>query len=366
MRISIIGTHGIPANYGGFETFAEQLANACAQNDIKVRVINEKDNPTISTNKNIEVVKSEFNKSEEPLKFYKDSLKLAAADSDIILACGVGGSLYYSEAKKLGVRIITCVDGMEHKRDRYSFLQRVGIYFLQKFAAIRSDRLIADSHGVERYWKKRFPKQKWKLKMIAYGTQDCETFDQSILDKFGLKRDEYFLKIARFVPENNIHEYVGAATDYVGSKKFVLVGKLEDTSYGKIIRELCEKHDKIILTDAIYDKKILDTLRQGCFAYVHGHSVGGTNPSLLEAMKAGCACICHDNEFNREVTRNDQLYFDSWDDLSIILNLLEQKKADINDLRKKAGRAANNYTWDRIFAAYFEMFSKLHRKKSII
>ena len=171
MRISIIGSHGIPANYGGFETFAQHLAEACAKNDIKVRVVNEKDNPVATFHENIEVVASEFNKSEHPLKFYKDSMQIAEADSDIIVVCGVGGAKYYSEANKSGIKIITCVDGQEHLRKRYSIIQRVMVYFLQGLAAKKSDRLITDSHIGEKYWQNRFPNQKRKIKMISNGRQ---------------------------------------------------------------------------------------------------------------------------------------------------------------------------------------------------
>jgi glycosyltransferase involved in cell wall biosynthesis len=362
MLITIIGTHGIPANYGGFETFAQHLAIACANNDIKVRVVNEKNNPVASFHENIEIVACEFNKSEEPLKFYQDSMAIAVADSDIILVCGVGGAKYYSEANKYGIKIITCVDGLEHLRKRYSLIQRIAVYFLQGLAAKKSDRIITDSHIGEKYWLKRFPNQKRKIKMISYGTDDCLPFDPSVLKKFDLNKNEYFLTIARLVPENNIHEIIGAVKDFIGNKKLVLVGRLEDTDYVKDLQEMAE--DKVLFLDAIYDKHILDSLRQGCYTYLHGHSVGGTNPSLLEALKAGCACICHDNEFNREVTAGNQLYFDTWDDLSMILNLLEHKNADIDDLKTKASKAVQNYTWDKIYNAYFELFNRLTKSKS--
>ena len=310
---------------------------------------------------NIEVVASEFNKSEDPLKFYKDSMQIAEADSDIIVVCGVGGAKYYTEANKIGIKIITCVDGQEHLRKRYSILQRVMVFFLQGLAAKKSDRLITDSHIGEKYWQKRFPNQKRKIKMISYGTDDCLPFDPSVLEKLDLKKDGYFLTVARFVPENNLHEIIGAVNDFIGDKKLVLVGKIEDTPYLKTLQEMNE--DKVIFLDAIYDKNVLDSLRQGCYIYLHGHSVGGTNPSLLEALKAGCACICHDNEFNREATAGNQLYFDTWDDLSMILNLLEHKNADIDDLKMKATKAVQNYTWDKIYNSYFELFNRLTKGK---
>ena len=290
MKISIIGTHGIPARYGGFETFAEQLAMACAMEGIKVIVVNEMNNPVENLHDNIEIVSSVYNKSENPIKFYHDSLRIAEADSDIVLCCGVGGAYYYRGILKRGVKVVTNVDGLEHLRKKYSLIQRLAIYVLQIFAAKYSSRIVADSHCVDQYWTKRFPKLKGKIKMITYGASECEKFDGSVLSGFGLEKDGYYLAIARLVPENNILEMVDAMRNYMGSRKLILVGRLEDTAYVKLLKE--NSTDKVIFLDAIYDKKILDTLRQGSYIYLHGHSVGGTNPSLLEAMKAGCACIC--------------------------------------------------------------------------
>jgi glycosyltransferase involved in cell wall biosynthesis len=363
MKISIIGTHGIPARYGGFETFAEQLALACANAGIKVRVVNEKSNPLVHLHENIEIIPSRFNKGESPLKFYRDSLRIAEEGSDIILCCGVGGAFHYKAIRKKGIRILTNVDGLEHLRKKYSLFQRAAVYLLQNYAAAGSSRIIADSHSVEKYWMKRFPKIKGKIRMISYGAGDCEPFDPSVLDALGLEKNEYFLAVARLVPENNVLEMVDAMRHYIGRKKLVITGKLEDTPYVRQLKE--NSNDKVLFTDAIYDKRILDSLRQGCYIYLHGHSVGGTNPSLLEALKAGCGCICHDNVFNREVTGDSQLYFDTWDDLSIILNLLEHKAADIDELKMRAAHRSQNYTWGKIFNSYIELFNRLLKNQAV-
>jgi glycosyltransferase involved in cell wall biosynthesis len=234
-----------------------------------------------------------------------------SASADIVIVCGVGGSLFYNKFKR--PIIITNVDGMEHLRKKYSVLQRMVIYLLQRLALKGSDYIVTDSTGVERYWKNRFNKDKRKVKMIAYGADDCLPFVSDILAGFGIFQNDYFLVIARLVPENNIHHIIDAFNHYLGSRKLVITGSLEDTSYVKKLMH--SANDKVIFTDAIYEKNILDTLRTGCYVYIHGHSVGGTNPSLLEAMKAKCACICHDNIHNREVTDNSQVYFHSSGDL---------------------------------------------------
>lgn len=360
MRISIIGTHGIPARHGGFETFAAHLARACAKAGIKIIVVNQKNNPIVPCPENVEIISSAYNKSTSPLKFYRDSLKLAAPDSDIILSCGVGGAFFYPGIRSLPVKIITHLDGLEHNRKKYSYLQRFVIYLLQYLTTKRSDILIADSQEVWGYWINRFPGHSKKIKVISYGADECLQFSPNVLLDYRLIKNEYFLVIARLVHENKLEEIINSYNHYIGRKKLVIVGALENTSFVKKLKKIAT--ERVLFTDAIYNKNILDSLRQGCFIYIHGHSVGGTNPSLLEAMAAGCACLCHDNVFNQEVTEGNQIYFHSSYDLSIMLNLLEHKSNDIKVHKLKAlERVRKEYTWDRICSTYIELFNRLHK-----
>jgi rhamnosyltransferase len=352
----------VPARYGGFETFAEHLADACVKEGIAVTVINEKDNPTDPHRQNVKILKSSYNKGAAPLKFYKESLMLAASDSDIIVSCGVGGGFAYNKLKNYRGKLITNTDGLEHLRARYNPLQRFVVFQLQKLATKFSDAIIADSDEMKKYWLSRFPNAATKVQTIAYGAEKCLPMDMSVLDECRVTKNEYFLVIARLVPENKIHDIINAYNHYIGNKKLVIVGALDDNSY---VRDLEKKsNDKVLFTDSVYDKKFLDSLRQGCFLYIHGHSVGGTNPSLLEAMAAGCACMCNDNVFNREVTDGNQMYFQSASDLAIMLNLLEHKVSDLDLLREKAReKIIADYSWDKICSSYISLFHQLAGEK---
>ncbi len=362
MKVSIIGTHGVPARYGGFETFAEHIAIACAKAGIKVRVINEKSNPIFPCPENVEIVSSSFDKGKSPFRFYKNSLKLAAG-SDIILCCGVGGAFSYMGAKSGKMKIITNVDGLEHLRKKYSMLQRWMIYLLQFSATKNSDVLVADSQEIWGYWISRFRKYTGKIKAIRYGADECLPFDPGVLTKYKLEFREYFLVIARLVPENNIAEIIQSFKKYIGRKKLFIVGALENSPYVSELKRMAG--EKIIFADAIYNKAILDSLRQGCFIYIHGHSVGGTNPSLLEAMAASCACLCHDNVFNLEVTEGNQIYFHSAYELAILMNLLEHKSNDLDAQRAKAlERVKKSYSWDQACSLYIDLFKQLYNEKA--
>ena len=238
-------------------------------------------------------------------------------------------------------------------------LQRLVVYLLQSRAAKQSDLLIADSQEIWGYFISRFPKLVNKFKAIRYGANECLTFQETDLEKYKVVKNEYFLVIARLVSENKADEIIRAYKQYIGRKKLLIVGAVENTAFVRNLKTL--SNGKIVFADAIYDKQILDSLRQGCFIYIHGHSVGGTNPSLLEAMAAGCACLCHDNVFNLEVTEGNQIYFHSSYDLAILLNLLEHKSNDLDVLRIKAlDRVKNKYTWDQICKSYIDLFHQLH------
>ena len=361
MKVSIIGTHGIPARYGGFETFAYHLAIACAKEGINITVVNQKNNPVIPCPEKVEIITSFYNKTTNPLKFYKDSLRIATEDSDIILCCGVGGGYFYPKKHSSPFKIITHLDGLDHRRKKYSLPQKIIVYLLQNLATKRSDVIIADSQEIWGYWVNRFNRYSKKIKVIAYGADECLPFTPQILSDYRLEKNEYFLVIARLVPENKIEEIIKSFNHYIGRKKLVIVGAIENTSYIKKLKNIST--EKIIFTDAIYDKNILDTLRQGCFIYIHGHSVGGTNPSLLEAMAASCACLCHNNVFNLEVTEGHQIYFNSSFDLSIMLNLLEHKSNDLEIHKQKAlERVRKEYTWDRICTTYIDLFKRIHKR----
>lgn len=349
MHVAIIGSHGIPARYGGFETFAEHLAIALSESGYQLTVVNERDHKDVFPHDGVRILHSEFNKSVSPLSYYRDSIKLVR-DADVVIVCGSGGSLYYK--RFINAKIITNIDGLEHLRRRYSFIQRKVVYLLQKFAIKNSDVVITDSDEVLKYWKLKLPKFANKMRMIAYGADEFLPTRKDILNKYGLQHNEYFLVIARLVPENNIRSILNAFRHYKSNKKLVIVGNV-DSRYAERLKRLADK--RVVLTGGIYDKGILDSLREGCYLYIHGHSVGGTNPSLLEAMAARCACICHDNVFNRETTAGMQEYFRESFELAIHLNSLEHNPAHVDELKTRAFNRVSFYSWEKMAAAYLSL-----------
>ncbi len=357
MKIAIIGTKGIPANYGGFETFAFKLAKHLSNSSHEITVVNEKDNHAITFDFPVQIVYSKYKKSKNPLLFYKHSLNLVSKSHDVVLVCGVGGAAFYLWNRGNAI-IVTNVDGLEHLRRKYTFLQRKFVFGLQKLAASFSDYLVADSLEVEKYWSKRFNAIENKLTAIAYGADLPMEFDDSILGTYKLEKNHYYLVVARLVPENNLLMIIESFANYKGNKKLVVVGDISDNPFAKSISSIV--NDKIVFVGSVYKKNKLDSLRINSFAYIHGHSVGGTNPALLEAMICKCACICHDNVFNREVTSNKQIYFNSAEYLLNLIIELESSNELTTTLSISAfERVTENYSWSKIAGQYEELFSNL-------
>lgn len=359
MKIAIIGTKGLPATYGGFETFAWNLSRFLILKGNQVTVVNEKGISTINEIEGIKILYSKYQKSKNPLKFYYNSLKLVKKHHDIVLVCGVGGAFFYKVINGKAI-IVTNVDGLEHLRRKYTLLQRFVVKILQKASSIFSDYIIADSDQVKIFWSTNFRKSRNKISAICYGADIPEKFDSVLLDKYAIFKNQYYLVVARIVPENNIKMILDAFSNYRGSKKLVVVGEVNDNNYSKEFATVL--NEKINFFGSIYNKPMLDSLRINSFAYIHGHSVGGTNPALLEAMACECICLCHDNVFNREVTKNEQLYFDAAVSLKLLVENLETMP-DLIDYKSKAkSRVIENYSWEQIGNQYVQLFDLLIKK----
>ena len=197
--------------------------------------------------------------------------------------------------------------------------------------------------------------------MIEYGATINDTFNEQVLKKYSLKHKNYYLAVCRLEPENNLHIILEAYTKSNANPPLIIVGNKSGSDYAlRIIKEY--KSDKILFLGGIYDKEELKALRYSCRAYFHGHSVGGTNPSLLEAMAAGNTVLCHDNVFNREVTDNSQIYFKSVNDCTEKIKLIENMSE--NELEKfgnlSRSRIKTYYNWHNIGNKYIEFLRQIN------
>ena len=311
MKIAFISTRGIPNNYGGFEQFAEYISVGLAQRGHEVVVYSPKFHPyQEDTYKGVRlkhIYSPETWMGSSVGSFFYDFASLCDAlkkeDFDIIYEAGytsiIPAYIWFNVRKRKRPIFTTNMDGLENKRSKFSPMVRRFLDWEEKMAVKYSHYLIADNMGIHDYYKEKYDKES---KFLAYGADIHDDFNADYLKEFGLQPEEYYILIARLEPENNI---VMAIEGYLHSKEngrrpLIVVGKT-NTPHGKELVEKYGNEKNVRFVGGIYDFKKLDSVRHFSKAYFHGHSVGGTNPSLLEAMAAGCFIFAHDNIFNRAV-----------------------------------------------------------------
>jgi len=363
MKIAILGTRGIPNNYGGFEQCAENLSVGLVENGYDVTVYSIESHPYKSkTFKGVNIIKKYCpeNKIGSAAHFIYDFICLKDAlkkDFDVIFEFGYQSaaiSFILLPIKKSV--IITNMDGLEWKRAKWSFFVKKLTKWFEKLATKKSTFLISDNKGIQDYIKKKYNKQSV---MIPYGADKVNP-KKEFLIKYDVSNQDYYLLIARLEPENNIEMILDG---YLSSKfktRFLVVGNTE-TSYGKYLLDKYDKSD-ILFLGSIFNKEHLDSLRKFAKVYFHGHSVGGTNPALLEAMAAKAFIFAHNNVFNRDVLEDNAFYFKNSNEVEHLLNCLK----DIEKLKKEkilnnSIKIDNEYSHKNITAQYINLIEKTSR-----
>lgn len=366
-HISIIGTRGIPANYGGFETFAEEISVRLVEKGVRVTVYGEKDqHPGQTDFKGVALHKLAITKSGHQLQYYRESLDLAMKDSDLILVCGSPGALFFYKKwlSKSKAVIALNTDGVEYKRSKWGLAARMLLHISEFIGAKLADILIADSVGIEAHLIKSYGKGiARKTKVIEYGAYINGIEDDGYLASLGLKPDGYYLVVARLEPENNVHTILEGFSRSATGMKLIVVGNLMDTPYVQSLKAF-ETDPRIRFVGGIYDRTQLAILRKYAFAYFHGHSVGGTNPSLLEGLGSGNIVIAHNNLYNRGVMQNQMFYFDTPMDCITAIQATESLPADQRAALKtfSTGRIRDHYNWENMTDLYYKLLQDVTTK----
>jgi len=330
MKIAITGTRGIPNRYGGFEQFAEQLSSRLVKRGHNVWVYNPSFHPVLSDEYN----KVKIIRKLSPEKYFgpasnylydflclRDALQRKA---DIILECGYATAtpaIRVLNFKK--TLLLINPDGMEWERPKWNQLTRKIIQISEKTAVRLAHRLICDNPEIISYYKEKYSIDPI---YIPYGAEIFENPDERVLKDFNILPSEYFLLVSRFEPANNLGMVIKGFLNSGCEKKLLIVGDPQNGFGRKLVKEFGSKAN-VIFTKDIFDQSILNNLRYFSKAYFHGHSAGGTNPSLLEAMAAGSLIISHDNKFNRYILKENALYFKNEND---IIQIIHSEKDWIN------------------------------------
>lgn len=379
--IFIIGSKGIPANYGGFETFVDELVTRRQSGDIQYHVSclsdNEKETEYNGAHcfnvkvPNIGPAKAVYYDI-AALKYCVKYIREHNIDNAIvyILACRIGPFVgkYVKELHRLNCKVYVNPDGHEWKRAKWNFLIRKYWKISEKLMVKHADLLICDSKNIEKYIKDDYSQYSPNTTFIAYGADTSKSTlkddDQKLLNWYkekGISAKEYYLVVGRFVPENNyetmIREYMKSDT----KKDFVLITNVEQNKFYESLKEQThfDKDSRIKFVGTVYDQQLLKKIRENAYGYLHGHEVGGTNPSLLEALATTDLNLLLDVGFNKEVGEDGAVYWNKYEgNLSTLINELENiTKEQLEELSSKAKcRIDNEYSWEYIVNKYEQLF----------
>lgn len=381
INIFIIGSKGIPARYGGFETFVDCLAGEKKSENIRYHVAcMGEDDTEFEYNgarcfnipvRNIGSAKAVLYDLKS-LKASMDYIEKNKLENCIIyiLACRIGPFmlLFKQRLKRLRIKLYINPDGHEWLRGKWNKAIRQYWKYSEKLMVKHSDLLICDSVGIEEYIKGEYAAYKPRTVFIAYGAKVDEPEETGSDVAFGqwcvkhsVEPGKYYLTVGRFVPENNfetiIREFMASGT----SKDLVIITNVEKNRfYDRLLQETDFTEDgRIKFVGTVYDKTLLKTIRESAYAYIHGHEVGGTNPSLLEALATTRVNILLDVVFNAEVGRKAALYFNkSQGSLGTVIeeaDNLDDAQIEVLGYESRR-RIEEDYTWEKIVKEYEELF----------
>lgn len=364
MKIGILGTRGIPNYHGGFEQFAEFFASFLTKKGHEVYVYSSHSHPyKESTFEGASIIHC-YDPEERigtigqfiyDLNCIRDSRK---RDYDILLLLGyTSSSIWYRWLPQKTITISN-MDGLEWKRSKYNRWVKKFLKFAESFAVKRSNYLISDSMGIQKYLKNEYGKDS---KYIAYGAEKFDNPNSSILNEYNIKKNQFNMLIARMEPENNIETILDGAVMSEKKIPFLVIGKCENT-FGKYLMKKFGDHSHIRFLGGIYNLEHLNNLRYYSNLYFHGHSVGGTNPSLLEAMASNAMIVAHNNDFNRAILEEDAFYFTKKEEVANFIDTLASKK-DLHFLISNNNKKIDQqFSWGIINNSYLEYFKEVYEK----
>ena len=358
-RIAILGTRGIPARYGGFETFAEELGARLVERGFRVTVVCEKvrgaSQPPTFRGIDLAYVPAPRLGPLTTIAFDLMSLWRVRKGYDVVYMLGYGASLFCFIPRLGGAEVWINMDGIEWLRSKWSWAARAYLRLIETVATWTPNRIIADADAIRSHLQSRHRRLP-ECTVVPYGS-DLVTAapPEELLAEWGLKVGEYYILVCRLEPENHVLDIVEGYAASSSTFPLVVLGDHKlNTPYVRLLQSVADPRVRLIGT--VYDKVRLRALRFHARAYLHGHSVGGTNPSLLEAMGSGNVVIAHDNVFNREVAADAALYFRNARDIPGILEILEADSGRRQRMREVARhRVESIYNWRMIADRYEQL-----------
>ncbi len=357
MRIAILGTRGIPANYGGFETFAEELATRLALVGHSVAVYC-RERPPESPWRGVELryLPTIHHKYLDTLAHtFVSTLHLMFHRPDVALYCNAANAIFTPLARMAGIAVVLNVDGIERKRKKWNRLAKGWYLLSERLATILPTAVVSDAQAIADYYRERYGKA---TDFISYGAETGKVETTGTLDSLGIEPGRYFLYVSRMEPENHPLEVREAFEKVPTEMKLALIG---DAPYAAdYIRRVRSTSDpRIVMPGAIYGRGYQE-LGSHCFAYIHATTVGGTHPALIEAMGRGALVLYRATEENIEVAGDTGIPFGEHDLAEKIGLVLAMSEEERNRFRRRAvERVEQRYSWDAVTADYEKLFRRI-------
>lgn len=363
-EVIILGVRGVPASHGGFETFAEYLCKYLIGKNWRVIVYCQEEGAGRlyeSSWQGIRRIHIPVNNAGPLGTIIFDSKSVVHSllhHQGVFLTLGYNTAIFNVLHRLAGKKNIINMDGIEWRRQKWGTVAKVWFWLNERLGCWFGNHLVADHPRIESHLATRVSRE--KITMIPYGAPLVSDASIQVLDELGLTADNYGIVVARAEPENSIVEVVKAFSSKKRGAKLVVLGSYEPSNaYHQQV--LAAASDEVIFPGAIYEADKVGALRFYARFYVHGHQVGGTNPSLVEALGAGCAVLAHDNPFNRWVAEGAAVYFANVETAS---NLIEKL---FNDGGLQQGLKSNAITlhlerfqWDDILVQYEQLLAEWH------
>ena len=365
LSIAMLGTRGVPAHYGGFETCVEEVGQRLADRGHRVVVYCRSTDHEEARDSHLgmELVhrRPMRKRSLETLSHTAlSTAHLVRHRTDVALVFNAANAPFLPVIRAARIPVATHVDGLEWKRAKWSGIGQTYYKMVERLAVRWSDALIADATGIADHYRDKFGAT---TDLISYGAPDISGIGSDRLTELGLVADRFHLVVARFEPENHVLEIVKGYVSSEARLPLVVVGSAPYAGiYTRSIQETADH--RVRLLGGVWDTTLLDQLYAGARSYMHGHSVGGTNPSLLRAIGAGTACIAFDVVFNREVLGDAGRFFATPEGLPELIAQAERDEADIVRRRAASRRRAAAYDWDDVADRYEKLCRNLVGRRS--
>lgn len=366
-HLHILGIRGVPAQHGGFETFAEKLSLFLVAEGWRVTVYCQEDGEgacwesTWQGVRRIHIPVSRAGATGTVIFDWK-ATRRALTEQGLFLTLGYNTAIFNLMQRLKGQTNVINMDGIEWRRDKWGAVAKTWFWLNERVGCLIGNHLVADHPKIKEHLATRVSAD--KITMIPYGGDEVTAADAGLLAPYGLEPGRFSVVIARPEPENSFLEMVRAFSRTTRNHRLVVLGNFKPDSHHYHRQVMEAAGSEVIFPGAIYEAAVVQALRFYCRFYLHGHRVGGTNPSLVEALGAGCSVLAHDNHFNRWVAGSDAAYFK---DESACAALLDHLLTDDTAVaRMKAGsrvRFLELFTWPQVLREYEELLARWYPTK---